>query len=135
MWGSLRHDVFPTFDRHQMLDTKQIAEVLGLPVELVAHLVKVRAEPVRLKPDLTSAAYAEYVRIPKAAELTGYTDRAINAKIDTGVWAYGRVWTYTPQGERVIIMKGYDRWVESGRATPPVRRKPSTKRSSGSVAP
>lgn len=111
----------------QMLDIKQIAEVLGLPVELVAHLIKVGAGPMRLKPDPTPSAYAEYVRIPKAAELTGYTDRAINAKIDTGVWAYGEVWTYTPQGERVVIMKGYNRWVESGRAAAPVKRKSAAK--------
>lgn len=110
-----------------MLDTKQIAEVLGLPVELVAHLINARAEPVKLKADPVPSAYAEYVRIPKAAELTGYTVKAINAKIDTGVWAYGDVWTFTPIGERVIIMKGYNRWVESGRATPPVRRRKATK--------
>jgi hypothetical protein len=112
-----------------MLDAKQIGEVLGLPVELVAQLIKDRAKssPTRLVPETTRVAYAEYVRIAKAAELTGYTERAINAKIDGGVWAYGDVWMFTPLGERVIIMKGYHRWVESGRAAPPVKRRASSK--------
>lgn len=109
-----------------MLDAEQIAEVLGLPVELVMHLIKARASKLKLRADPVPSAYAEYVRIVKAAELTGYTVRAINAKIDDGVWAYGDVWTFTPLGERVIIMKGYNRWVESGRATPPVRRRKAT---------
>jgi hypothetical protein len=67
--------------------------------------------------------YADYVRIPKAAELTGYTVKAIEHKIDSGVWAYGEVWKLTPLGERVIIMRGYHKWVEMGRASPPVKRR------------
>ncbi len=68
-------------------------------------------------------SYAEYVRIPKAAELTGYTAKAIEHKIDSGVWAYGEVWTYAPDGHRVVIMGGYRKWVEMGRASPPVKRR------------
>lgn len=66
--------------------------------------------------------YAPYVRIKLAAELTGYTVKAIEQKIDSGVWAFGEVWKHAPDGSRVIIMEGYRKWVEMGSARPPVRR-------------
>lgn len=67
--------------------------------------------------------YAPYVTIDKAAELTGYTERAINTKIDSGVWPFGELWRYGPDGRRLIIMEGYRKWVEEGRASPPVKRR------------
>lgn len=67
--------------------------------------------------------YARYVLIDKAAELTGYTERAINTKIDSGVWKFGELWTYAPDGRRVVIMEGYHKWVETGQALPPARRR------------
>lgn len=66
--------------------------------------------------------YAPYVRIKLAAELTGYTEKAINRKIDSGAWPYGKLWTYAPDGSRMVIMEGYSKWVEMGNARPPVRR-------------
>jgi len=111
-----------------MLEARQIADALGLPVELVLYLIKARLGHAKARPGSGAASYAEYVRIPKAAELTGYTVKAIEQKIDSGVWAYGSLWTYTPLGERVIIMKGYHAWVESGRASPPVKRKTQSRK-------
>lgn len=67
--------------------------------------------------------HAKYVLLPKAAELTGYTVKAINQKIDSGVWLEGEVWMRAPDGRRHIIMDGYHKWVESGRGAPPAARR------------
>lgn len=56
-----------------------------------------------------------YVLIPKAAELTGYTRRAIEDKIAKGVWVEGREWIKAPDGHRLISIKGYQSWVEGER--------------------
>jgi hypothetical protein len=56
---------------------------------------------------------AAYVTIEKAAEVTGYSKRAIEEKIAKGVWLKGRVWTHAPDGRRLISMKGFQQWVES----------------------
>lgn len=106
-----------------MLERDQIAEVLGLPVDLVAHLIKNTALRPKLGAEQSALQYAPYVTVDKAAELTGYTARAINTKIDAGVWRFGDVWTYAPDGRRLILIDGYCRWVESGRASAPVKRK------------
>jgi len=58
---------------------------------------------------------APYVTIEKAAEITGYTKRAIEAKIERGVWLEGDVWVHAPDGRRLISLRGYERWVERGR--------------------
>lgn len=58
---------------------------------------------------------APYVLIPKAAEITGYTRRAIEDKIAKGVWIEGREWVKAPDGHRLISIKGYQAWVERGR--------------------
>lgn len=60
---------------------------------------------------------AAYVLIPKAAELTGYSRRAIELKIARGVWVEGREWRKGPDGRRQISMEGYKRWVESAQAS------------------
>jgi len=59
---------------------------------------------------------APYVVIEKAAELTGYTRRAIEEKIARGVWLEGQVWVHAPDGRRLISMRGYAQWVEQGNA-------------------
>lgn len=58
---------------------------------------------------------APYVVIEKAAEITGYTRRAIEEKIARGVWLEGREWVKAPDGRRLISLKGYQQWVERGR--------------------
>lgn len=57
---------------------------------------------------------APYVVIEKAAEITGYTRRAIEEKIARGVWLEGQVWVHAPDGRRLISLKGYAQWVEQG---------------------
>jgi hypothetical protein len=57
-----------------------------------------------------------YVLIPKAAELTGYTRRAIELKIARGQWREGLEYVKAPDGHRMISLEGVKRWVEQGRA-------------------
>lgn len=58
---------------------------------------------------------AAYVVIQKAAELTGYSRRAIELKIARGQWVEGREWVKGPDGRRLISLKGYAAWAERGR--------------------
>ena len=55
-----------------------------------------------------------YVVIDRAAEITGYSKRAIEEKIAKGVWLEGRVWFKAPDGRRLISLAGFARWVEQG---------------------
>lgn len=57
---------------------------------------------------------APYVTIELAASLTGYTQLAIEKKIEKGVWVEGREWKKAPDGRRLISLEGYKRWVERG---------------------
>lgn len=57
-----------------------------------------------------------YVLIPKAAELTGYTEKAIEKKIERGQWRLGIEYVKAPDGHRMISLPGVQRWVESGQA-------------------
>lgn len=56
---------------------------------------------------------SRYVTIQRAADLTGYTVRAIQTKIDRGVWLCGRVWVHAPDGRILIDMQGYEEWATS----------------------
>lgn len=59
-----------------------------------------------------STAYAPYVTIAKAAELTGLTDKAIRRKIEEGRWLEGVHYRRSPDGGIFISMKGYVQWLE-----------------------
>jgi hypothetical protein len=59
---------------------------------------------------------AEYVLIPKAAEMIGYSRRAIELKIARGQWREGLEWRKAPDGHRMISIEGVKRWVEQGQA-------------------
>jgi hypothetical protein len=64
--------------------------------------------PVQVSP-------APYVTIPLAATITGLTEKAIERKIEDGVWIEGREWRRGPDGKRYISVRGYQAWVEHGR--------------------
>jgi hypothetical protein len=51
----------------------------------------------------------------KAAELTGYTRRAIELKIARGQWREGLEWIKAPDGHRLISIEGFRRWAEQGK--------------------
>lgn len=59
---------------------------------------------------------ADYVTIPVAAAMTGYSAKAIRRKIESGVWLEGREFRRAPDGHVLISVKGYESWVERGRA-------------------
>jgi hypothetical protein len=59
---------------------------------------------------------ADYVTIPVAAAITGYSAKAIRRKIEAGVWLEGREFRRAPDGHVLISVKGYELWVERGRA-------------------
>jgi len=63
-----------------------------------------------MEPTLTPA---RYVLIPVASIVTGYSVKAIEKKIDDGVWAEGKEWRRAPDGRRLIDLEGYKKWVES----------------------
>jgi hypothetical protein len=52
--------------------------------------------------------------IEKFCEVTGYGIRAVETKIQRGVWVQGREWVKAPDGHRMISMAGFQRWVEQG---------------------
>ena len=59
---------------------------------------------------------ADYVTIPVAAAMTGYSPKAIRRKIEDGVWLEDREFRRAPDGHVLISVRGYELWVERGRA-------------------
>lgn len=55
---------------------------------------------------------ARYVRIPKFVDETGYTARAVETKIQRGVWLEGREYRRAPDGNLLMDMVMFERWVE-----------------------
>lgn len=53
-----------------------------------------------------------YVRIPVAAALTGYTQKAIRRKIEDGVWQEGQQYRRAPDGNILIDLEAFEKWVE-----------------------
>lgn len=56
---------------------------------------------------------ARYVRIPKFVDETGYTARAVETKIQRGVWLEGKHYRRAPDGSILMDMEGYEKWVEN----------------------
>jgi hypothetical protein len=56
---------------------------------------------------------SRYVLLPLAALSTGYSIKAMERKIEQGVWVQGKVWRRAPDGHIVIDLVGYQKWVES----------------------
>lgn len=76
------------------------AQVGGRPRLLISHT---RRQPPRR---------TDYVTIPVAAAITGYSAKAIRRKIEAGVWLEGREFRRAPDGHVLISVKGYELWVE-----------------------
>ncbi|GAA4649662.1 hypothetical protein GCM10023116_19400 [Kistimonas scapharcae] len=53
-----------------------------------------------------------FVRIRKFAELTGYSEKAVERKIDSGKWPMGKIWIKAPDGRRLINLEEYEKWVQ-----------------------
>jgi len=58
---------------------------------------------------------APYVTVRLAASMTGLSEKAIQSKIDEGVWIEGREWRRGPDGRRYISVRGYSAWIEQRR--------------------
>jgi len=72
-------------------------------------------QPADSETDSAAAVHvqaAPYVTIRLAATITGLSEKAINGKIDEGVWLEGREWRKGPDGRRYISLRGYAAWVE-----------------------
>jgi hypothetical protein len=57
-------------------------------------------------------ALARFVRIPVFAASTGYTEKAVQRKIESGVWRQGREYRIAPDGHVLVDMRGYEQWVD-----------------------
>jgi hypothetical protein len=51
-----------------------------------------------------------HVTIKKFAELSGYSEDAIRAKIKRGDWLEGAVFIKAPDGRNLIDLEGYEKW-------------------------
>lgn len=74
-----------------------------------------------------------HVLIKKAAELTGYTDRAIESKIDKGQWLEGVHYNKAPDGRVFIDLEEIEKWITQG-LKPVATRSASRSITKGSVA-
>lgn len=63
-----------------------------------------------------------YKTIKQFAAESGYTEKAIRAKLSSGTWLEGQVWIRAPDSKPLIDVEGYHAWVESG--SKPRRRIP-----------
>jgi hypothetical protein len=59
------------------------------------------------------ATSRRYVLLHIAAQMTGYTVKAMERKIERGDWIEGKVWLRAPDGRILIDMLGFQRWVEN----------------------
>ncbi|MTI12823.1 excisionase [Sansalvadorimonas verongulae] len=58
-------------------------------------------------------ASVAWVRPQKLSQETGYSEKAIQNKIDRGDWAQGVVWRKAPDGNRLINIEEFNKWAES----------------------
>lgn len=54
----------------------------------------------------------KYVTIKKLAEMTGYSEDAIRAKIKKGVWRLNEHWIKARDGRIHLIVDAIERWIE-----------------------
>lgn len=59
------------------------------------------------------SSVARYVLIPLFCAVTGYTEKAVRRKIQSGVWLQDQLWRKAPDGHILIDMEGFHRWVEN----------------------
>lgn len=55
---------------------------------------------------------ARYVLLSLATQVTGYSVKAMERKIERGDWREGQVWKRAPDGRICIDLVGYEKWVE-----------------------
>jgi hypothetical protein len=65
----------------------------------------------------------KWVTAKKAAELSGYSEKAIERKRQSGVWLEGVIWKKAPDGRIMISTEGIDAWVEGQVVAPQAPRR------------
>ena len=65
---------------------------------------------------IETTAAARYVRLPLFEKLTGYTQKAVRRKIESGAWLEGREYRRAPDGHIIVDLHGYQKWVEKSPA-------------------
>lgn len=58
-----------------------------------------------------TAHVCEWVLIGRLAELTGYSDNAIRAKLQRGHWREGRHWRRAPDNRLVFNLPAIEGWM------------------------
>lgn len=61
---------------------------------------------------MTAVAPAKLVRIKLFSEITGYSEKAVRAKIDKGEWREG-VHYHKPDGTILIDLEAYYQWARN----------------------
>lgn len=56
--------------------------------------------------------HLEWMLVSTFCELTGYSDKAVRGKIETGVWLEGVHYRRAPDGHVTMNLQKYYRWVE-----------------------
>ena len=54
-----------------------------------------------------------YVLLAKFQELTGYSVKAVQRKIESGAWIEGHEYRRAPDGRVMVDLEGYAKWVEN----------------------
>jgi hypothetical protein len=65
---------------------------------------------------MMNISYVNWVTIPRAAELTGYSVASISRKIQTGIWAEGVQWKWADDNRQMINLTEVDKWVERSKS-------------------
>ena len=55
----------------------------------------------------------KWMPVKMFSEYSGYTVKAINNKIDNGIWKQGSLWKKAPDNRRIINTLEYEKWQES----------------------
>jgi hypothetical protein len=75
----------------------------------------------------------EWVTIEKAAELSGYSPKAIEHKRESGLWAEGDIWFRAPDGQILLSVERIKSWADGGASAPQQRPQLTETRSNQSL--
>lgn len=64
---------------------------------------------------VTVVAPARYVTVGLFSWVSGYSAKAIERKIEDGVWVKGSEYVIAPDGRRLIDLENYGRWARGER--------------------
>lgn len=58
-----------------------------------------------------TSSFSRYVTIGKFSEISGYSKRAIESKINKGIWAAGIHYRRAPDNRILVDVEMYEQWV------------------------